>query len=93
LTQLHYGTACPMVDQTGQNLWIFLWHAQDWNRRHSPCKSYDRTQEVLCMRSEEKCVARVVHVQPDSFPGGRAGIGVRIERYGAAAMAGERLAS
>jgi hypothetical protein len=24
LTQLHYGTAWPMVDQTGQNVWIFL---------------------------------------------------------------------
>ena len=44
-------------------------------------------------KSEVKCVARVVHVQPDCFPGGRAGIGARIKRYRAAAMAGERLAS
>jgi hypothetical protein len=71
----------------------FLWHAQDWNRGRCPSKSNDRTEEVVCVRSEEKCVARVVHVQPDFFPGGRGGIGVRIERYGAAAMAGERVAS
>jgi hypothetical protein len=34
--------------------------------------------------SDVKCVARVVHVQPNSFLGGMAGIGLRIERYEAA---------
>ena len=31
--------------------------------------------------SDVKCVARVVHVQPNSFLGGKAGIGLLIEQY------------
>jgi hypothetical protein len=38
--------------------------------------------------SDVKCVARVVHVQPNAFLGGKAGIGVHIERYEAVAAAG-----
>jgi hypothetical protein len=46
--------------------------------------------------SDVKCVARVVHVQPNAFFGGKAGIGLHIERYEAKASAGggrERWAS
>jgi PilZ domain len=43
--------------------------------------------------SEVKCMARVVHIQPDSFLGGKAGIGMRIERYESVAAADERWAS
>ncbi len=28
-----------------------------------------------------RCTARVVHVQPNCFPGGKSGVGVHIERY------------
>jgi len=31
--------------------------------------------------SEAKCSARVVHVEPDAFLGGKAGVGLHIERY------------
>jgi hypothetical protein len=31
--------------------------------------------------SELNCVARVVHVEPDAFIGGKAGIGLQIEQY------------
>src|ERR1700687_1164225 len=43
--------------------------------------------------NDVKCVARVVHVQPNAFFGGQAGIGLHIERYeaGAAAGAGGRI--
>jgi hypothetical protein len=34
--------------------------------------------------SDVKCVARVVRIQPNSFLGGKAGIGLHIERYEAA---------
>jgi hypothetical protein len=46
--------------------------------------------------SDVKCVARVVHVQPNAFSGGKAAIGLHIERYEARASAGgskERWAS
>jgi hypothetical protein len=36
-----------------------------------------------------KCVGRVVHVQPNAFLGGKAGIGLHIERYQAGAAVGE----
>jgi hypothetical protein len=39
--------------------------------------------------SDVKCVARVVHIEPDSFADGKAGIGLHIERYEAKASAGE----
>jgi hypothetical protein len=42
---------------------------------------------------EVKCVARVVHVQPNSILGGKAGIGLHIERYEARVAARERWAS
>jgi hypothetical protein len=45
---------------------------------------------------EVKCVARVVHVQPNAFFGGKAGVGLHIERYEARAAVGtekERWAS
>ena len=32
-------------------------------------------------RSDLKCVARVVHVEPNAFLGGKAGIGLQIEQY------------
>ena len=38
--------------------------------------------------SDVKCVARVVHIQPNAFLGGKAGIGLHIERYEARAAAG-----
>jgi len=38
--------------------------------------------------SDVRCVARVVHVQPSAFFGGKAGIGLHIERYEARAAAG-----
>jgi hypothetical protein len=38
--------------------------------------------------SDVKCVARVIHVRPGAFSGGRAGIGLHIERYEARASAG-----
>jgi hypothetical protein len=34
-----------------------------------------------------RCVARVIHVQPDAFSGGKAGIGLHIEHYEAKASA------
>jgi hypothetical protein len=37
-----------------------------------------------------KCLARVVHVQRNAFFGGKAGIGVHIERYEAIAAPGAR---
>ncbi len=42
--------------------------------------------------TELRCTARVVHIQPDTFLGGKAGVGVRIERYEAMANV-ERWAS
>ncbi len=38
--------------------------------------------------SDVKCVARVVHVQPNAFLEGKAGVGLHIERYEAVAAAG-----
>jgi hypothetical protein len=38
--------------------------------------------------SDVKCVARVVRVEPNAFLGGRAGIGLHIERYEAGAAMG-----
>ncbi len=38
--------------------------------------------------SEVRCVARVVHVQPNAFYGGKTGIGLHIERFEAKATAG-----
>ena len=43
--------------------------------------------------SDVRCVARVVHVQPNAALGGKSGIGLHIERYEAKASAGERWAS
>jgi Tfp pilus assembly protein PilZ len=43
--------------------------------------------------SDVKCVARVVHVRPNSGPGGMLGIGLHIERYEAQTSARERWAS
>lgn len=37
--------------------------------------------------NDVRCVARVVHVQPSAFFGGKAAIGVHIERYEAGAAA------
>jgi PilZ domain len=38
--------------------------------------------------NDVKCVARVVHVQPNAFLGGKTGIGLHIERYEAGAAIG-----
>jgi PilZ domain-containing protein len=43
--------------------------------------------------ADVRCVARVVHVQPDSLLGGKAGIGLHIERYETGVAARERWAS
>ena len=43
--------------------------------------------------SDVKCVARVVHVHSNSMLGGRAGVGLHIERYEAKAVASERWTS
>ena len=43
--------------------------------------------------SDVKCVARVVHVKPNSGPNGMLGIGLHIERYEAQAVLRERWAS
>ena len=43
--------------------------------------------------SDVKCVARVVRVQASSLLGGRAGVGLHIERYEAKAAASDRWAS
>lgn len=43
--------------------------------------------------SDVKCVARVVHVHANSRLGGKAGIGLHIERYEARDSSGERWAS
>jgi hypothetical protein len=43
--------------------------------------------------SDVKCVARMVHVKPNSSPGGMLGIGLHIERYEAKALLGDRWAS
>jgi Tfp pilus assembly protein PilZ len=43
--------------------------------------------------SDVKCVARVVHVKPNSGPGGMLGIGLHIERYEAQQTTRERWAS
>ncbi len=43
------------------------------------------------MSSDVKCVARVVHVRPSA--GGKAGIGLHVERYEAKASVRERWAS
>jgi len=40
--------------------------------------------------SDVKCLVRVVHVQRNAFFGGKAGIGVHIERYEAIAAPGAR---
>jgi len=40
--------------------------------------------------SDVHCVARVVHVQPNAFFGGKVEIGLHIERYEARAAAGAR---
>jgi len=37
--------------------------------------------------SDLNCVARVVHVEPNAFLGGKAGIGLHIEQYQARAAA------
>jgi hypothetical protein len=37
--------------------------------------------------SDLKCIARVVHVEPNAFLGGKAGIGLHIEQYQARAAA------
>jgi hypothetical protein len=38
--------------------------------------------------SDARCVARMVHVQPNAFLGGKAGVGLHIEIYEAVAAAG-----
>jgi hypothetical protein len=43
--------------------------------------------------SEVKCVARVVHVHANSLLGGKAGVGLHIERYEARASAEDRWTS
>ncbi len=43
--------------------------------------------------SDVRCVARVVHIKQSSLLGGKAGVGLHIERYEAKASAGERWAS
>jgi hypothetical protein len=43
--------------------------------------------------SDVRCVARVVHVRPNSQAGGMSGIGLHIERYESKASAGERWTS
>jgi hypothetical protein len=43
--------------------------------------------------SDVKCVARVVHVKPNTNPGGMLGIGLHIERYEAKASLRDRWAS
>src|SRR5579871_5611328 len=43
--------------------------------------------------SDVRCVARVVHVRPNSGPGGMLGIGLHIERYEAQSVERERWAS
>lgn len=43
--------------------------------------------------SDVKCVARVVHVRPNLQVGGKAGIGLHIERYESKAYVGERWTS
>jgi hypothetical protein len=45
------------------------------------------------LANDVKCMARVVHVKPSSFAGGKLGIGLHIERYEAKASARERWAS
>jgi hypothetical protein len=45
------------------------------------------------LASDVKCVARVVHIKPNSAPGGLLGIGLHIERYEAKASVRERWAS
>ena len=45
------------------------------------------------MVSDVMCVARVVHVKPNSGPGGMLGIGLHIERYEAQAVERDRWAS
>jgi PilZ domain len=51
--------------------------------------SLEMPQELAGQTSSDvKCVARVVHIQPDAFFGGRAGIGLHIEKYKARAAAG-----
>ena len=43
--------------------------------------------------NDVKCVARVVHVHANSLLGGKAGVGLHIERYEARASAGDRWTS
>ena len=43
--------------------------------------------------SDVKCVARVVHVHPNTLLGGKGGVGLHIERYEARASAGDRWTS
>ena len=51
-------------------------------------------QELAAKTSNDvKCVARVVHVHANSLLGGKAGVGLHIERYEAKAAASDRWAS
>ena len=43
--------------------------------------------------TEVRCTAHVVHIQPSTFLGGRAGVGLRIDRYEALRSVPERWAS
>lgn len=43
--------------------------------------------------ADVRCVARVVHIRPNLQAGGKAGIGLHIERYEAKVSAGERWTS
>ena len=43
--------------------------------------------------SDVKCLARVIHVRANSLAGGKAGVGLHIERYEARASARERWTS
>ena len=48
---------------------------------------------ITSTSSDVMCVGRVVHVRPDSFQSGLAGIGVHMERFEATTAGGARLVS
>jgi len=74
---MYFTTSFPL--KVGMPLEVSLRMPQELAGRKSP--------------NDVKCVARVVHVRANSLLGGKAGVGLHIERYEARASAGDRWTS
>ena len=62
---------------------VTLWHSLSRHGSHAA-----QHAQFTCTLRAVECLARVVHVQLNAFLGGKAGIGVHIERHEAVAAAG-----